>query len=99
LQIQIKEDSTSCTAIGTTCVDPQGGRVNYTRDGSSDAALFDVSGAPNNSLIICPVDSLIGKVGTYQVYMIKKNENKKLQSIGTVPNPNPKGAVVVVIVW
>jgi hypothetical protein len=31
--------------------------------------------------------------------MIKKNENKKLQSIGTVPNPNPKEAVIVVIVW
>ena len=71
LQMQIKEDSTSCTAIGTTCIDPQGGSINYTRDASNNAALFDVSGAPNNSLILCPVDSLIGKVGTYQVYMIK----------------------------
>ncbi|XP_052089257.1 uncharacterized protein LOC127725998 [Mytilus californianus] len=74
IQVQKNEDSFNCDTINTTCVDPQGGFVNYTKGSSADAVLFNVSGTNDGRLVLCPVTSLVGEVRTLQFEVFAKNE-------------------------
>ncbi|CAG2255061.1 unnamed protein product [Mytilus edulis] len=75
IEVQKNEDSINCDTIITGCVDPQGGVVNYTIQGSSaDAGLFNVTGTYDGKLVVCPITSLVGKVRTLQFEVFAVNE-------------------------